>query len=243
VSSLQLIDEAHRIKGRTNSTSKAVYSLRSDFKWCLSGTNIINTHFFLLLQTFFTFFFISSSGTPLQNRVGELYSLVRFLRMVPQAAYLCSVADCSCMSFHWRFGQQAKFCVDCGHKPMSHYSWFNTWIANPITKYGYVGDGRRGLTLLQHGVLDLCMLRRTKAEKVEQLQLPFLTTSVELVPMSAAEEDFYQSIYTNSKVSFDSFVASGTMLHNYAHIFTLLSRLRQAACHPYLVRPSSIMHA
>lgn len=58
------MDEAHYIKTRSTSTAKAVFALTSLNKWCLTGT-------------------------PLQNRVGELYSLVRFLRMDPQAYYFC----------------------------------------------------------------------------------------------------------------------------------------------------------
>ena len=59
-----ILDEAHYIKTRSTSTAKAVFALTSLNKWCLSGT-------------------------PLQNRVGELYSLVRFLRMDPHAFYFC----------------------------------------------------------------------------------------------------------------------------------------------------------
>ncbi len=36
-------------------------------------------------------------------------------------------------------------------------------------------------------------------------------------------------------ISFDAFVDEGTILHNYAHVFDLLLRLRQAVDHPYLV--------
>ena len=57
-------NQAHYIKTRSTSTAKAVFALTSLNKWCLTGT-------------------------PLQNRVGELYSLVRFLRMDPHAYYFC----------------------------------------------------------------------------------------------------------------------------------------------------------
>lgn len=53
-----VLDEAHNIKERSTNAAKAAFSLDSQYKWCLSGT-------------------------PLQNRVGELYSLVRFLGADP----------------------------------------------------------------------------------------------------------------------------------------------------------------
>ena len=40
--------------------------------------------------------------------------------------------------------------------------------------------------------------------------------------------DFYQAIYTQSVAQFGSYVQAGTLLNNYAHIFDLLTRLRQA---------------
>jgi len=38
-----------------------------------------------------------------------------------------------------------------------------------------------------------------------------------------------------TQTKFNAFMKKGTVLHNYAHIFDLLSKLRQAADHPYLV--------
>lgn len=73
-----ILDEAHMIKDRSTSTAKAVFNLNSLNKWCLSGT-------------------------PLQNRVGELYSLVRFLRVDPHAFYYCKRKDCNCKSLHYRY--------------------------------------------------------------------------------------------------------------------------------------------
>jgi DNA repair protein RAD16 len=60
------LDEAHNIKERSTNTAKAAFELKSKYKWCLSGT-------------------------PLQNRVGELYSLVRFLGVDPFSHYFCKV--------------------------------------------------------------------------------------------------------------------------------------------------------
>ncbi len=53
---------AHSIKDRSSNTARAVFNLKSELKW-------------------------SMSGTPLQNRVGELYSLIRFL----EARSACAV--------------------------------------------------------------------------------------------------------------------------------------------------------
>ena len=50
-----------------------------------------------------------------------------------------------------------------------------------------------------------------------------------------AERDFYDCVVANTASNFDTYVKKGTVLNNYAHIFELLSRLRQAVDHPYLV--------
>merc|ERR1719183_542857 len=51
-----ILDEAHRIKGRINSTAQASFALRaSTARWCLSGTPIQNrVAEFLLSDSFFT---------------------------------------------------------------------------------------------------------------------------------------------------------------------------------------------
>jgi hypothetical protein len=59
------LDEAHNIKERATNTAKATFELKSKYRWCLSGT-------------------------PLQNRVGELYSLIRFLGCNPFSHYYCT---------------------------------------------------------------------------------------------------------------------------------------------------------
>ncbi|KAK5080232.1 hypothetical protein LTR05_008745 [Lithohypha guttulata] len=53
-----VLDEAHLIKNKNTKTAKAVCMLSAKYRWCLTGT-------------------------PMQNRVEEIYSLIKFCRMRP----------------------------------------------------------------------------------------------------------------------------------------------------------------
>ena len=219
-----VLDEAHKIKARTTSTAKAVYALDSEYKWCLTGT-------------------------PLQNRVGDLYSLVRFLQMEPYSFYFCTAkifandgsqkGICGCKSACWDMGPNNDFCVQCGHAPLKHFSKFNKDVINPIQRYGGVGAGKRAYLTLRNDILLPAMLRRTKKERAADVVLPPLKEIVLEPEFDQTERDFYEALYANVTARFDGFVKKGTVLNNYAHVFELLSRLRQACDHPYLVLHSS----
>ncbi|EMD93544.1 hypothetical protein COCC4DRAFT_48968 [Bipolaris maydis ATCC 48331] len=53
-----MLDEAHTIKNRNAKMTKACYAVNSHYRWCLTGT-------------------------PMQNNIDELQSLIRFLRIQP----------------------------------------------------------------------------------------------------------------------------------------------------------------
>ena len=88
---------------------------------------------------------------------------------------------------------------------------------------------------LKDEVLDKALLRRTKTTRADDIILPPRIVSVRRDRLDPREDDFYQALYTQSQASFNTYVQAGTVLNNYAHIFDILIRLRQAADHPYLV--------
>ncbi|CAL9778685.1 unnamed protein product [Musa acuminata subsp. burmannicoides] len=200
-----ILDEAHFIKDRRSNTAKAVFALKSFYKWALSGT-------------------------PLQNRVGELYSLVRFLQIWPYSFYLCK--DCNCKVLDYGSG---KICTSCPHAKVRHFCWWNKFIASPIQKTSIYNDGRRAMILLKERILRTIVLRRTKEGRAADLALPPRIVYLRRDSLDRNEEEFYEALYTQSRVQFDAYAAAGTLMNNYAHIFDLLTRLRQAVDHPYLV--------
>ncbi|CCM03968.1 uncharacterized protein FIBRA_06124 [Fibroporia radiculosa] len=201
-----ILDEAHNIKERSTNTAKATFELQGNFRWCLSGT-------------------------PLQNRVGELYSLIRFLGGDPFSYYFCK--QCDCKSLHWKFSDK-RSCDDCGHSPMKHTCLWNNEILTPIQKNGMVGPGQTAFKKLKI-LLDRMMLRRTKLERADDLGLPPRTVVVRRDYFSPEEKELYLSLFSDAKRQFNTYVDSGTVLNNYSNIFSLLTRMRQMACHPDLV--------
>ncbi|PWA62436.1 helicase protein with RING/U-box domain-containing protein [Artemisia annua] len=200
-----ILDEAHYIKDRRCNTTRAVFSLESSYKWALSGT-------------------------PLQNRVGELYSLVRFLQITPYSYYFCKDCDCKVLDY-----SPNSSCPGCPHKSVRHFCWWNKNVANPIANSGHSDEGRRAMILLKDKVLKSILLRRTKKGRAADLALPPRIISLRRDYLDITEQDYYESLYSESQAQFNTYVEAGTVMNNYAHIFDLLTRLRQAVDHPYLV--------
>jgi DNA repair protein RAD16 len=201
-----ILDEAHSIKSRTTSVAKACFALEADFKWCLSGT-------------------------PVQNRIGEFFSLLRFLNVEPFACYFCK--ECSCKELHWSQNEN-KMCTHCNHSGFNHISVFNQELLNPITQRDDPALRKEGLAKLRL-ITDRIMLRRMKRDHTSSMELPPKEVIIHNEFFGEIERDFSQSIMSNTQRKFDTYVSQGVMLNNYANIFGLIMQMRQVANHPDLI--------
>ncbi|GAA6046472.1 hypothetical protein JCM3770_004939 [Rhodotorula araucariae] len=201
-----ILDEAHNIKDRQANTAKAAFALQAHYRWCLSGT-------------------------PLQNRVGELYSLIRFVGASPYANYFCKRCDCS--SLHWLCNKGS--CSECGHSSMQHTCWWMSEVQKPI-QYGGASSGPGQIAFDKlNMLLRRLMLRRTKVERADDLGLPPRIVNLRRDYFTEEEEELYQSLFRDVKRKFSTYAHEGTVLNNYSNIFTLITRMRQMADHPDLV--------
>lgn len=201
-----ILDEAHCIKTRTTMTAKACFALKTGFRWCLSGT-------------------------PLQNRIGEFFSLIRFLNIRPFASYLCK--QCPCSTLEWSMDENSR-CSGCKHAGMQHVSVFNQELLNPIQKFGNRGPGHQAFKKLRL-MTDRIMLRRLKKDHTNSMELPVKEIYVDRQFFGEEENDFANSIMTSGQRKFDTYVAQGVLLNNYANIFGLIMQMRQVADHPDLL--------
>ena len=202
-----ILDEAHSIKSRTTGVAKACFALKGDYKWCLSGT-------------------------PVQNRIGEFFSLLRFLEVTPFANYFCK--SCSCSAMHWSVNADYR-CTMCNHRGLDHVSVFNQEILNPITTPNDSDTPRKEALAKLRLLTDRIMLRRVKRDYTASMELPPKEVVIHNEFFGEIERDFSSSIMSNTARTFDTYVSRGVMLNNYANIFGLIMQMRQVADHPDLL--------
>ncbi|CAK5264719.1 unnamed protein product [Mycena citricolor] len=112
--------------------------------------------------------------------------------------------------------------------------FWNNEILTPIQKHAMAGPGETAFKKLKI-LLDRMMLRRTKLQRADDLGLPPRTVIVRRDHFSPEEKELYISLFSDAKRQFSTYLDEGTVLNNYSNIFSLLTRMRQMACHPDLV--------
>ncbi|XP_019447733.1 PREDICTED: ATP-dependent helicase rhp16-like isoform X1 [Lupinus angustifolius] len=169
------------------------------------------------------------SGTPILSSLEEMRSLVRFLQIVPYSYYLCT--QCNCMTLD----RSSEGCPNCIHHPFIHFCWWKKYVGKPMKSHGNDYLRKRAKILLKHRVLKSILLRRTKMGRAADLALPPRIVSLRRDCLDIKEQDYYESLYKESQAQFNTYIEENTLMKNFYHLLDVLTRLRQALCHPYLV--------
>jgi SNF2 family DNA or RNA helicase len=92
-------------------------------------------------------------------------------------------------------------------------------------------------------LMKAILLRRTKSSMIDGkpiLTLPEKTIEMVHAVFSPDEQAFYQSLQDKSVLAFNKYLRANTVGRNYSNILVLLLRLRQACCHPHLIRDAEM---
>ncbi|UKZ49990.1 hypothetical protein TrVGV298_004245 [Trichoderma virens] len=182
-----ILDEAHTIKNRNAKATKACCALQSEYRWCLSGT-------------------------PMQNNLEELQSLIKFLRIRPYDDIKA-----------WKDQIELPMKGGKGHIALGRLHSFLRCFMKRRTKeiLKQAGALTPGGVPSADGAAAINGFRHTNRKVV--------TVATELSP---AERKFYQKLEARADQSMTRMMREKI---SYANAFTLLLRLRQACNHPKLL--------
>lgn len=182
-----ILDEAHTIKNRNAKATKACCALQSEYRWCLSGT-------------------------PMQNNLEELQSLINFLRIKPYSDLRA-----------WKDHIELPLKGGKGHIALGRLHSFLRCFMKRRTKEILKQDGALvpGGVPSADGAATINGFKHTNRKVV--------TVAAELSP---AERRFYQRLEARADRSMTKMMKEKI---SYANAFTLLLRLRQACNHPKLL--------
>ncbi|ELR10812.1 SNF2 family protein [Acanthamoeba castellanii str. Neff] len=246
-----ILDEAHLIRSRNTLMAKGTFSLIAERRWCLTGTPIQNQlddlfsliHF-LHAEPFAEYRVWKNviakpyerndprAAEQLRNLLGHI--LLRRTKAVLSAATSSSSSSSSSSSMLKEDEEEAKGGTESRKRRRTTASSDDDDYEDATTELEEdedeveedeeEEDKRRG--------------KRKRVENQDDFVLPPRVVETVALTFSEDESDFYNGLYQQSKIKFDSFVKSGTVLQNYATVLELLLRLRQACNHPFLVLES-----
>lgn len=183
-----ILDEAHTIKNRNAKATQACYALRSEYRWCLTGT-------------------------PMQNNLDELQSLIKFLRIKPYD---------DLKEFKDQIDRPMKNGRgDVAIKRLRHYLkiFMKRRTKDILAKDGALNPGGKPSAPGEESATGFKVTQR-KIEKV-------------FAEFSPEERRFYERLEQRTDASIEQMMSGEKV--NYASALVLLLRLRQACNHPKLV--------
>lgn len=122
-------------------------------------------------------------------------------------------------------------------KPWSSWAFWNRGIVNNLESRD-LSSQKAAMSLIRDIISSVTLRRRKTTLDSSGKPIVNLTKkTVEMVTLKPSPEewDFYVALENQSKLKFDTFLAQGKVMNNYASVLELLLRLRQACDHPFLV--------
>ena len=182
-----ILDEAHSIKNRNAKATKAACALNAEYRWCLTGT-------------------------PMQNNLDELQSLIHFLRIEPYQ-------DLN----QWR---------ESITRPMNNGR--GGLAIKRLQVYLKIFMKRRTKDVLkQGGALKNGAHENADGTKGDSFKIVSRTIEKVEAEFSPDEKAFYERLESRTDRSLEQMMAGNKV--TYASALTLLLRLRQACNHPKLI--------
>ena len=181
-----ILDEAHTIKNRNAKATQACYALRAEYRWCLTGT-------------------------PMQNNLDELQSLIKFLRIKPYNDLSVWKEQITRPMSQGRGGVAIK--------RLQFYlkAFMKRRTKDVLKQEGALNPGGKSKSSGQNSGFKIT------ARRVESV----------LTEFTPDERRFYDRLEQRTDRSLEQMMGGEKL--NYAGALVLLLRLRQACNHPRLV--------
>lgn len=183
-----MLDEAHTIKNRNAKMTKACYEVQSHYRWCLTGT-------------------------PMQNNLDELQSLIRFLRIQPY----CDLPN-------WKDAITGPMKNGRGNLAMKRLQIFLKAFMKRRTKD----------VLKKEGALNFGGKPKEGEEKNGGFQIVGRNIETVIGEFTAKERSFYDRLNDRAESRLREMM--GGAKKDYIGALVLLLRLRQACNHPNLTK-------
>ena len=184
-----ILDEAHSIKNRNAKMTKAAYDLKAVYRWCLTGT-------------------------PMQNNLDELQSLIRFLNIKPY----CQLAS-------WREQIALPMKNGRGGIAMKRLQFFLRAFMKRRTKEVLKKEGALNFGKTSNAAAD----GKTEGFKIVARNVQTITAEFD-----DAEREFYLNLEARTEKNLAAMMGGSS--NDYIGALVLLLRLRQTCNHPELIK-------